>query len=57
MIDVILKRFEIPDETRVMVKGKFEIVRLAAVAIPESTMPTCSTEQRAAPTSGPVCLR
>ena len=37
MIDVILKRFENPDETRVMVKGKFEIVRLGGVTIGRAT--------------------
>jgi len=30
MIDVILTRFETPDETRPMIKGRFDIVRLAA---------------------------
>jgi hypothetical protein len=33
MIDVILKRFETPDETRVMVKGRFDIVRLGGLTI------------------------
>ena len=33
MIDVILKRFEVPDETRVMVKGRFDIVRLGGLTI------------------------
>jgi hypothetical protein len=33
MIDVILKRFETPDETRVMVKGRFDIVRLGDLTI------------------------
>ena len=33
MIRVILKRFETPDETRVLTKGKFEIVRLGALTI------------------------
>ena len=28
MIDVVLKRFERPDETRILTKGKFEIVTL-----------------------------
>ncbi|HEX2222914.1 MAG TPA: hypothetical protein VHN15_01765 [Thermoanaerobaculia bacterium] len=27
-LDVILKRFETPDETRQMVKGKFELIHL-----------------------------
>jgi hypothetical protein len=37
MMDVILKRFETPDETRVMVKGKFEIVRLGGLTIGRAT--------------------
>ena len=31
--EVILKRFENPDETRVLIKGRFEIVRLGGVTI------------------------
>jgi quercetin dioxygenase-like cupin family protein len=37
MIDVILKRFESPDETRRMVKGKFEIVRLGGLTVGRAT--------------------
>jgi uncharacterized cupin superfamily protein len=37
MNDVILKRFEAPDETRTMVKGKFEIVRLGGQTIGRAT--------------------
>jgi quercetin dioxygenase-like cupin family protein len=33
VVDAILKRFESPDETRAMVKGKFEVVRLGGLAI------------------------
>ena len=33
MIDVILKRFETPDETRVLVKGRFDIVRIGGLTI------------------------
>jgi len=33
MIDVILRRFEVPDETRVMVKGRFDVVRLGGLTI------------------------
>jgi len=33
MIDVILKRFETPDETRPMIKGRFEIVCLGGVTM------------------------
>ncbi len=31
--DVILKRFETPDETRLMIKGRFDIVRLGGQTI------------------------
>jgi Cupin domain. len=33
MLDVILKRFESPDETRHFEKGKFEIVRIGGLTI------------------------
>ena len=32
-VDVVLKRFESPDEVRQLVKGKFEIVRLGGMTI------------------------
>ena len=35
--DVILKRFETPDEVREMEKGKFEIVRLGGMTIGRAT--------------------
>jgi quercetin dioxygenase-like cupin family protein len=37
MMDVILKRFEQPDETRVFEKGKFEIVEIAGMTIGRAT--------------------
>jgi quercetin dioxygenase-like cupin family protein len=37
MINVTLKRFEAPDETRVLTKGKFEIVRLGGLTIGRAT--------------------
>jgi hypothetical protein len=37
MIDVILKRFESPDETRPMEKGKFEVVRLGGLTVGRAT--------------------
>jgi quercetin dioxygenase-like cupin family protein len=37
MLDVILKRFELPDETRVLAKGKFEMVRLGGLTIGRAT--------------------
>ena len=36
-VDVILKRFETPDETRQMVKGRFEIVRIGGMTIGRAT--------------------
>jgi quercetin dioxygenase-like cupin family protein len=33
MLDVILKRFEQPDEVREMVKGRFEIVRIGGLTV------------------------
>ena len=37
MLDVILKRFEDPDETRVFEKGKFELVSLGGMTIGRAT--------------------
>jgi quercetin dioxygenase-like cupin family protein len=37
MLDVILKRFERPDETRTFDKGKFELVRVGAMTIGRAT--------------------
>ena len=37
MSDVILKRFESPDEVRTFEKGKFEIVRLGGMTIGRAT--------------------
>lgn len=36
-LDVILRRFEHPDETREMAKGRFEVVRLGGVTIGRAT--------------------
>ena len=36
-LDVVLKRFEQPDEVRHMVKGRFELVRLGGVTIGRAT--------------------
>jgi hypothetical protein len=36
-MDVVLKRFETPDETRVLVKGKFEVVHIGGVTIGRAT--------------------
>jgi hypothetical protein len=37
MKDVILKRFENPDETRVFEKGKFEVVQIGGMTIGRAT--------------------
>jgi len=36
-LDVVLRRFEQPDEVRDMVKGRFELVRLGGVTIGRAT--------------------
>lgn len=36
-IAVILKRFENPDETRILVKGKFEVVNIGGMTIGRAT--------------------
>ena len=36
-LDVVLKRFESPDEVRQMIKGRFEIVRIGGVTIGRAT--------------------
>src|SRR5262245_46799292 len=36
-IDVTLRRFESPDETRVMEKGKFEVVHIGGLAVGRAT--------------------
>ena len=36
-IEVILRRFESPDETRVMEKGKFEVVRIGGLTVGRAT--------------------
>lgn len=37
MLEVILKRFEKPDEVRTFEKGKFELVRLGGMTIGRAT--------------------
>jgi hypothetical protein len=37
MLDLVLRRFEQPDEVRDMVKGKFEIIRLGGLTIGRAT--------------------
>jgi hypothetical protein len=37
MLDIILKRFDQPDEVRIFDKGTFEIIRIAGLAIGRAT--------------------
>ena len=37
MLDVILRRFDSPDEVREMVKGRFELVRIGGLTIGRAT--------------------
>ena len=37
MLDIILKRFDQPDEVRIFDKGKFEIIRIGGLAIGRGT--------------------
>ena len=36
-LEVILKRFEVPDEIRIFEKGRFEVVRLGGMSIGRAT--------------------
>ncbi len=36
-VDIILRRFDSPDETRVMEKGKFEVVRIGGLTVGRAT--------------------
>ncbi len=57
MQDMILKRFETPDEVRVFDKGKFEIVHLGGMTIGRATYePGWKWSQHVAPVAGtPLC--
>ena len=53
MNDVILKRFETPDETRVFDKGKFEIFHIGGLTIGRATYePGWKWSEHVAPTAG-----
>jgi hypothetical protein len=52
-MDVILKRFDEPDETRKMVKGRFELVRLGGLTIGRATYePGWKWSEHVGPTVG-----
>lgn len=53
MLDVILKRFEQPDEVREMIKGRFELVRLGGLTIGRATyQPGWKWSEHVGPTVG-----
>jgi quercetin dioxygenase-like cupin family protein len=55
MHDVILKRFETPDEVREMTKGRFEIVRIGDMTIGRATYePGWRWSEHVGPTVGAV---
>jgi hypothetical protein len=57
MLDVILKRFESPDETRTFDKGRFEIVHIGGMTIGRASYePGWKWSEHVAPTAGtPFC--
>jgi quercetin dioxygenase-like cupin family protein len=53
LAEVVLRRFETPDEVREMVKGRFEIVRLAGMTIGRATyQPGWRWSEHVGPTVG-----
>ena len=57
MIEVILKRFENPDEVRLFEKGRFEIITIGGMTIGRATYePGWKWSQHVSPTAGtPFC--
>jgi hypothetical protein len=57
MLEVILKRFETPDETRVFEKGKFEIVNIGGMTIGRASyQPGWKWSEHVGPIAGaPLC--
>jgi hypothetical protein len=57
MLDVVLKRFETPDEKRIFEKGTFEIVRVGGMTIGRATYePGWKWSEHVAPIAGtPLC--
>jgi hypothetical protein len=55
--DVVLKRFESPDEVRLLTKGRFEIVRIGGLTIGRATYePGWKWSEHVGPTVGaPLC--
>ena len=53
MLDVIIKRFEQPDEVREMTKGRFELVRIGGLTIGRATyQPGWRWSEHVGPTVG-----
>ncbi len=53
MLDIVLRRFEQPDEIREMVKGRFELVRLGGLTIGRATyQPGWRWSEHVGPTVG-----
>src|SRR5919107_2580738 len=53
MLDLVLRRFEQPDEVREMVKGRFELVRLGGLTIGRATyQPGLRWSEHVGPTVG-----
>jgi quercetin dioxygenase-like cupin family protein len=53
MLDVVLRRFDQPDEVREMVKGRFELVRLGGLTIGRATyQPGWRWSEHVGPTVG-----
>jgi quercetin dioxygenase-like cupin family protein len=53
MLDVILRRFEQPDEVREMVKGRFDVVRIGGLTIGRATyQPGWKWSEHVGPTVG-----
>jgi len=53
MLDLVLRRFEQPDETREMIKGRFELVRLGGLTIGRATyQPGWRWSEHVGPTVG-----
>lgn len=57
MVEVVLKRFETPDETRMFEKGKFEIVKIGGMTIGRASYePGWKWSEHVSPTAGtPLC--
>jgi quercetin dioxygenase-like cupin family protein len=52
-IDVILRRFDSPDETRIMAKGKFEVVHIGGLTVGRASYePGWRWSEHAGPTVG-----